>query len=129
MTVVLGYVDRPEGKIALETAAEEAKVRGSKLIIVNAVRGESTVEATAVNDDDINAIKTRLEGQGVSVQVLQPLGPDVAESVLKAAEEHDAALIVIGLRKRSPVGKLFLGSAAQNILLNAFCPVLAVKAT
>jgi nucleotide-binding universal stress UspA family protein len=50
-----------------------------------------------------------------------------ADDVLAVAEETDAELIVIGLRKRSGVGKLFLGSSAQRILLDSSCPVLAVK--
>jgi nucleotide-binding universal stress UspA family protein len=49
--------------------------------------------------------------------------------VLDAAEDHQADLIVIGLRRRTPVGKLFLGSTAQRIILEADCPVVAVKAT
>ena len=48
--------------------------------------------------------------------------------MLDAAEEHNADLIVIGLRRRTPVGKLIMGSTSQRILLEADCPVLAVKA-
>ena len=47
--------------------------------------------------------------------------------ILRVAEQMDAELIVIGLRRRTPVGKLILGSNAQRILLDAHCPVLAVK--
>ena len=54
-------------------------------------------------------------------------GGDVAENLDTIADETDAALIVIGLRRRSPVGKLILGSAASRILLTVGRPVLAVK--
>ncbi|GAB3261392.1 hypothetical protein GCM10027562_24790 [Arthrobacter pigmenti] len=60
--------------------------------------------------------------------MLQPLGPDFADALIAEAEQHEATMVVIGLRRRSPVGKLFLGSTAQQILLQAHCPVLAVKA-
>jgi nucleotide-binding universal stress UspA family protein len=61
--------------------------------------------------------------------ILQPVrGHDAANEVLEAADDHGAELIVIGLRRRTPVGKLIMGSTAQRILLEASCPVLAVKA-
>ena len=50
-----------------------------------------------------------------------------SDHVLAVAEETEAELIVIGLRRRTPVGKLILGGSAQRILLDASCPVLAVK--
>ena len=52
---------------------------------------------------------------------------EVADEVLRVAAETDASVIVIGLRRRSPVGKLLMGSSAQRILLDADRPVLAVK--
>lgn len=54
-------------------------------------------------------------------------GHEAAEDLLDVAAREDAELIVIGLRRRTPVGKLILGSNAQRILLDASCPVLAVK--
>ncbi len=51
-----------------------------------------------------------------------------AEDLVRAASDFEADLIVIGLRRRSAVGKLLLGSNAQEILLEAKCPVLTVKA-
>lgn len=52
---------------------------------------------------------------------------DLAEDLIRTATSTHAELIVIGLRKRSPVGKLILGAGAQRILVEAPCPVLAVK--
>ena len=51
-----------------------------------------------------------------------------ADALVALADDTAADMIVIGLRRRSPVGKLVLGSNAQRILLDATCPVLAVKA-
>ncbi|HEX5429354.1 MAG TPA: universal stress protein, partial [Pedococcus sp.] len=54
-------------------------------------------------------------------------GSDASDALLAVASEVDASVLVIGLRHRTPVGKLLLGSNAQRILLEASCPVLAVK--
>jgi nucleotide-binding universal stress UspA family protein len=43
------------------------------------------------------------------------------------AQRRDARLVVLGLRQRTAVGKMVFGSTAQRILLDATCPVLAVK--
>lgn len=61
-----------------------------------------------------------------SVEVLSER-KDVADDLISVADQRNAQVIVIGLRRRSPVGKLILGSNAQRILLDAPCPVLAVK--
>jgi nucleotide-binding universal stress UspA family protein len=69
-----------------------------------------------------------LRDAGLEHEILQPTsGRSAAEEILATAEKHDASMIVIGLRKRSAVGKLLTGSTAQTILLEAACPVLAVK--
>ena len=50
-----------------------------------------------------------------------------SDAVLGVAEEVGAELLVVGIRRRSPVGKALLGSNAQRIILNAACPVLTVR--
>jgi nucleotide-binding universal stress UspA family protein len=53
---------------------------------------------------------------------------DVAETILDLATEVKARLLIIGARRRSPVGKALLGSVAQALILEADVPVLVVKA-
>lgn len=130
-TVVVGYVPKPEGRAALGTAIEEARLRGSGLVVVvSQRRGGRGAEPEDVEAEAVLAeVTQRLEGSGVEHEVRQ-LVPAVepAEDLIAVAEETDAQLIVIGLRRRTPVGKLILGSNAQRVLLDAPCPVLAVKA-
>ena len=73
-------------------------------------------------------MQAQLDEVGVEHEVRQLVrGNEPAEDLIAVAEEVDAEFIVIGLRRRTPVGKLILGSNAQRILLDAPWPVLAVK--
>ena len=129
-TVVVGYVPKPEGEAALAAGINEAKLRGSKLVVVNSHRGGQEYDGSAARaaEDEMNAIQKRLEEAGVEHDVRQLVrGFEPAEDLISIAEANGAELLVIGLRRRSPVGKLILGSNAQRILLDAHCPVLAVK--
>ena len=77
----------------------------------------------------IEELTGQLEASGVPYEVkFAGDALDPADELLRAADAADAEFIVIGLRRRSPVGKLLLGSNAQRVLLDAACPVLAVKA-
>ena len=130
-TVVVGYVPKPEGEAALNSAISEAKLRNARVVVVNSHRGGSEFdsEASAKVDAEMESIGSRLKEAGVEHEVRQLVrGFEPSEDLIGIAEEVDAELIVIGLRRRSPVGKLILGSNAQRILLDAKCPVLAVKA-
>ncbi len=129
-TVVVGYVSKPEGDAALRTAVAEARLRDANLLVVSSHRGGSDSDAAAAFDEnDLAAVRTELDQSGIAYEVRHLVrGFEPAEDLLSIAEASDAELIVIGLRRRSPVGKLILGSNAQRILLDAPCPVLAVKA-
>jgi nucleotide-binding universal stress UspA family protein len=129
MSVVVGYIPTQEGEAALTRAIHEARRNQAKLVVVNSSRGDTYVDQRFVPADDAAVLTGRLNAAGVEHTLLQPLrGHDAADEVLDAATQHGAELIVIGLRRRTPVGKLIMGSTAQRILLQAECPVLAVKA-
>ncbi len=130
--IVVGYVPKPEGLAALRASAEEAKLRGASLVVVNSHRGGREFDRgdAVESESQLEEVRSQLKGAGVEHEVRQLVrGLDPAEDLINVAEEVTADLIVIGLRRRSPVGKLILGSNAQRILLDAPCPVLAVKAS
>lgn len=129
MTIVVSYLATPEGRAALEAAIGEAERRSTGLLLVLSDRGQAlNPEAAAEQAQALADVRRELDGRGVPYDVREvSQGRDVAEDLIGAAEEVDGSLIVIGLRRRSPVGKLILGVNAQRILLDAPCPVLAVK--
>jgi nucleotide-binding universal stress UspA family protein len=135
MAIVVGYAATDEGRAALERATDEARARGVLLLVVNSTRPDRIGHRTSPEDaarieDDLGRVREQLARSGVQHELRRPSPtPDPAEDIISAALECDAELIVIGLRRRTPVGKLLLGSNAQRILLDAPCPVLAVKAT
>ena len=130
-TVVVGYVAKPEGEAALAKGIAEAQLRDAKLVLVSSHRGGSDFddEAAQLAESEIDSVKEKLDAAGVAYDVRQLVrGFEPAADLISIAEANRAELIVIGLRRRSPVGKLILGSNAQRILLDARCPVMAVKA-
>lgn len=131
MTIVVGYVPTREGRAALRRAAQECVLRGSDLLVVSSVRAGKPfdAEASAQFDAELESLGAQLDASGLRHEVRKRTASvDAAEDLIEAADEISAEAIVIGLRRRTPVGKLILGSNAQKILLDASCPVLAVKA-
>ncbi|MDX6297734.1 MAG: hypothetical protein QOI51_1591 [Nocardioidaceae bacterium] len=127
--IVVGYVPKPEGHAALRLAAEEAKLRGSSLVVVNSHRGGRGYADAVEGETELERVGSQLTADGIQHEVRQLVrGADPAEDLVAVAVEVSAEIIIIGLRRRSPVGKLILGSNAQRVLLDAPCPVLAVKA-
>lgn len=132
MKIVVGYLQSPEGEAALDRAIAETKLRGGELHVVHSMRGGTRDEASEAirYRQELERVEQRLAAEGIDHQVRElVLGHSPSEDLLAFCEQEGADLIVIGIRRRSPVGKLVLGSNAQDILLRAECPVLAVKAT
>ena len=104
MSVVVSFAPGPEGEAAVAEAVRQSSVLGRPLVLVSTVPSD---DARAAAQESADAV----------------------EVILDEVAELDPALLVIGLRRRTPVGKLILGSSAQRLLLDAPCPVLAVKPT
>ena len=126
-TIVVGWTPDEYGEAALARAVEEAKLREGHIVVVNATRGDALVDERYADSDQLARLSDELAGSGIQVDVRRSRGADVGDQVLEVADEVSADLIVIGLRRRSPVGKLLMGSVAQRILLGAECAVTAVK--
>ena len=130
-SIVVGYVPKPEGHAALRRAADEARLRNCRLVVINSHRGGREFESSDAieSESQLEDVRKELDAAGVEHEVRQLVrGLDPAEDLISVADEVQAELIVIGLRRRSPVGKLILGSNAQRVLLDAACPVRAVTA-
>jgi nucleotide-binding universal stress UspA family protein len=127
--VVVGYIPTPPGVAAFERAKAEALLRDARLVVVNTGHDGNYADPVFATAEDVDAIGKELSAAGIPHEVLQPTGGlPAGEEILRVAAEHDAVLVVIGIRRRNPVGKLLMGSTAQEVLLEASCPVLAVKA-
>lgn len=126
-TVVVGFVDTAVGRAAVDAAVRECQLRSARLVVVSSVTGGPGNELYAQRDA-VARLTDEVAQAGTEMDVREyARGNDPATDLLEVAEEVNADLIVIGLRRRSPVGKLLLGSNAQKILLESDIPVLAVK--
>ncbi|RZU32401.1 universal stress protein [Blastococcus saxobsidens] len=129
MTIVVGYVPTAEGEAALTAAITEARRREEPLHVVNTSRGDTYVDNRFMSEDLVAALRERLDATGVVYEIEQKVrGHEAADELVEAADRVKASLLVIGIRRRTPTGKLLTGSQAQRILLDSNCPVLAVKA-
>jgi nucleotide-binding universal stress UspA family protein len=130
VSVVVGYVPDRTGFLAVTEAIRQARWRGCAVVVVNIVDEAGFTRPTAADEVDMDAVEQRLAAEGVEHRIEHRSGTagSAAEVILDVAETAGAELVVVGLHRRSPVRKALLGSTAQRVLLDAPCPVLAVRA-
>ena len=121
MTILVGYTRTPEGQAALRHGVETAGTTGKPLSIF-----PLSDKAEGTTNDD-GSLEAALAG-GARLLERDPQGRHPAEELIDTAQEAGAELVVIGVRNRSRVSKILLGSDAQSIILGSPVPVLTVKA-
>jgi nucleotide-binding universal stress UspA family protein len=133
MTIAIAHqASSPTGRVALREGAREAQLRGSDLAVIHVV---DTIDLDLVDAhraglaDEIEKILAECGRGDVPwrVELAAGANQDIPGAVLKFAGDVGAELLVIGARRRSPVGKFLLGSVTQTILLDADMPVVVVK--
>lgn len=128
MTVIVAYAPRAEGRAALDMGIEIAGRNKERLLVVNAISGNNRDDPSRADTSEIEAVEGRLAALGIDAEFkVFVRGRNAVEEIVELAESPDVTLVVVGLRRRSPVGKMILGSVSRDLLLSVRCPVLAVK--
>jgi nucleotide-binding universal stress UspA family protein len=129
MTILVAYVPRPEGQAALDKGIEIAQSRNERLVVVNATADGQRDDPSFAEAPDFERIEKLLASTGLNTEFKQFVrGNNAVKEIEALVELLNVSVLIIGLRKRSPLGKLIMGSVSQELLLSVSCPVLAVKA-
>ena len=130
MTIAVAHQVSATSRLALVEAVKEANYRGTDLAVLHVVDSIDADNKEAYRlgvSDEIEKVVGA--GPPVSWQLhLETAGGDLGDALLRLVDAVEADLLVIGARRRSPVGKALLGSVAQTVILEANLPVLVVKA-
>ena len=128
MTILVAYVARPEGQAALDKGIEIATRRNEALVVVNAGPGGKD-DPGVVDGYEGERLAERLAKLPVPAEFKHFVrGKSTVDEIEELVHQLQVSVLVIGLRRRTAVGKLLLGSTAQEILMTVSCPVLCVKA-
>ncbi|ATG52237.1 universal stress protein UspA [Brachybacterium vulturis] len=127
MTIVVGYSPSGQGRAALRAAMRYAARNAEGIAVASHQYHDPERGVAAATEDEVRAELERVGGDCGDVTVRTSAERDIGEFLLAVVDEVEASLVVIGLRRKPPIGKLNLGASARRVVLGAPCPVLAVK--
>ena len=127
MSIVVGYSPSGQGRAALKAALRYGARTGEGLVIASHLYHDAERGMTAATEDEVRDELREVGAEQADVTVRSSLENDIGEFILSVVDEVAASLVVIGLRRKPPIGKLNLGASARRVVLGAACPVLAVK--
>ncbi|MFI8777804.1 universal stress protein [Brachybacterium paraconglomeratum] len=124
--ILLAYVPSATSEAAFAFAVEEAERRDASLLVLASERAPDPRKARGVTDQ--RPLQERLEETGLAFEVRTvPKRDDPADDILDAVEHDDVDLVILGIRKRTPIGKILLGSTSQRVAIESPVPVVMVK--
>ncbi|MCS6711941.1 universal stress protein [Brachybacterium sp. EF45031] len=127
MKILLAYVPSATSEAAFEYAVAEARSKGAELVVL---ASESTTSGVskAHGVTDTRPLSERLAETGVPHDLrIVPRRDDPADDIIAVAQDEHMDLLVLGIRKRTPIGKILLGSTSQRVVMEVPCPVVLVK--
>jgi nucleotide-binding universal stress UspA family protein len=125
MSVLVAYAHTAEGRAALSHGQALAAKEELPLVIFDLEASSTAEDRSVPAHEGSETAPAQVPARWIA---RDHRNPDAAAELLEAADALEASLIVVGVRRRSPVGKLLLGSNAQQIIIGASVPVVAVKA-
>ncbi|MCG8635703.1 MAG: universal stress protein [Desulfobacterales bacterium] len=128
MKLLVAYDSAFAGSM-MDQAVKIAKAFDAYVYLVRTCSSEAGEQDIAKLDHLLNEVRREsFKKEGIkSESRILIRGMEPGEDIVRFAEEREIDQIIIGVQKRSKVGKLMFGSVAQYIILEAHCPVLSVK--
>ena len=130
MKIMVGFDGSKVSEAALELAEAHARAFGAQILLVQSMAGGPEVPRRdfANNERELEYQKFQLKDKNIACEsLLSVRGLEPGEDLVRLAEEHQVDEIIVGVKRRSKVGKLVFGSTAQYVILKAPCPVATVK--
>lgn len=130
MNIMVSYDETEEARESLLLAKKHAKIFRAKVFVVTSMKkvGDNEIKEMESRQSELDRVQSDLESEDIPCEnhlLVRNLSP--GEDLVLFAKEHEIEIIYIGRAKRSKVEKFILGSTCQHVLLNADCPVMAVK--
>jgi len=130
MKILVGYEESRVADAALKLAHKHASAYGADLFIVTSLEQSPTLKKEDIDraENNLEKIRKPFVADDIPCEVRATVSYQTAgEDLVNFAKDNDIDEIIIGVRRRSKVGKLVFGSTAQYVILEAPCPVTSVK--
>lgn len=133
MEILVGYDGSNTAKAAIRLAKIHAKAFNARVYVVTCITQIHEVKTHEMDkmdsaEQELDQLKNEFAGEGIPCEARLLVGDlEPGERMVQFANDTNVSEIIIGVRRRSKVGKLLFGSTAQYVILEAPCPVVAVK--